>query len=161
MTNFDKYLSNQPLAEYNIYSSIRSKHGFQSDVDARLHTEYEGEMYMRNRSALLRRILLAGILLCLILAGFCVYLRTTRNMTVERNANYVADAAAQTAKRIDDEVHRIMHEAHERARASLEERRDQLDTMADFYRLLKQMTQLGLIRDMPVTDRGTPRLLLT
>ena len=57
---------------------------------------------MRNRSALLRRILLAGILLCLILAGFCVYLRTTRNMTVERNANYVADAAAQTAKRIDD-----------------------------------------------------------
>ncbi len=57
---------------------------------------------MRNRSALLRRILLAGILLCLILAGFCVYLRTTRNMTVERNANYVADAATQTAKRIDD-----------------------------------------------------------
>ena len=102
MTNFDKYLSNQPLAEHNIYSSIRSKHGFQSDVDARLHTEYEGEMYMRNRSALLRRILLAGILLGLILAGFCVYLRTTRNMTVERNANYVADAAAQTAKRIDD-----------------------------------------------------------
>ena len=102
MTNFDKYLSNQPLAEYNIYSSIRSKHGFRLDVDARFHTDYKGKIYMRNRSALLRRILLAGILLCLILAGFCVYLRTTRNMTVERNANYVADAAAQTAKRIDD-----------------------------------------------------------
>ena len=72
------------------------------DVDARFHTDYKGKIYMRNRSALLRRILLAGILLCLILAGFCVYLRTTRNMTVERNANYVADAAAQTAKRIDD-----------------------------------------------------------
>ena len=34
--------------------------------------------------------------------GFFVYLHTTRNMTVERNANYVADAASQTAKRIDD-----------------------------------------------------------
>ena len=57
---------------------------------------------MRNRFALLRRILLAGLLLSLILAGFWVYLRATRNITVERNANYVADAATQTAKRIDD-----------------------------------------------------------
>ena len=40
------------------------------------------------------------------------------------------DYSPETAKRIDDEVHRIMHEAHERARAILEERRDQLDTMA-------------------------------
>ena len=45
---------------------------------------------------------MAGVLLCLILIGFFVYLHTTRNMTVERNANYVADAATQTAKRIDD-----------------------------------------------------------
>lgn len=57
---------------------------------------------MRDRHALWRRIILAGVLLCLILAGFFVYLHTTRNMTVERNANYVADAASQTAKRIDD-----------------------------------------------------------
>ena len=57
---------------------------------------------MRDRHALWRRIILAGVLLCLILAGFFVYLHTTRNMTVKRNANYVADAASQTAKRIDD-----------------------------------------------------------
>ena len=35
-----------------------------------------------------------------------------------------------TAKRIDDEVERIMREAHERARKVLEDRRDQMDTMA-------------------------------
>ena len=57
---------------------------------------------MKERHALQRQILLAGVLLCLILAGFFVYLHTTHNMTVRRNANYVADAAAQTAKRIDD-----------------------------------------------------------
>ena len=57
---------------------------------------------MRDRHNLWRRIILAGVLLCLILAGFFVYLHATRNMTVERNANYVADAASQTAKRIDD-----------------------------------------------------------
>ncbi|MDO4516402.1 MAG: response regulator [Bacillota bacterium] len=57
---------------------------------------------MRDRHTLWRRILLAGLLLCLILTGFFVYLRATRNTTVERNANYVADAATQTAKRIDD-----------------------------------------------------------
>lgn len=44
-------------------------------------------------------------------------------------------------------------------RLNLEQPGDyQLDTMADFYRLLKQMTQLGLIRDIPAADRGTPRL---
>lgn len=57
---------------------------------------------MRDRHNLWRRIILAGVLLCLILAGFFVYLHTTRNITVERNANYIADAASQTAKRIDD-----------------------------------------------------------
>ncbi len=40
------------------------------------------------------------------------------------------DYSAETAKRIDDEVERIMHEAHERARAVLEARRAQMDTMA-------------------------------
>lgn len=62
----------------------------------------KGNTHMRDRHALWRRILLAGVLLSLILMGFFVYLHTTRNMTVERNANYVADAATQTAKRIDD-----------------------------------------------------------
>ncbi|MDY4691412.1 MAG: ATP-dependent zinc metalloprotease FtsH, partial [Atopobiaceae bacterium] len=40
------------------------------------------------------------------------------------------DYSAVTAKRIDDEVERIMREAHERARRVLEDRRDQMDTMA-------------------------------
>ena len=40
------------------------------------------------------------------------------------------DYSAETAKRIDDEVERIMREAHERARKVLDERRDQMDTMA-------------------------------
>ena len=38
--------------------------------------------------------------------------------------------SAETAKRIDDEVERIMREGHERARAVLDERRGQMDTMA-------------------------------
>jgi len=40
------------------------------------------------------------------------------------------DYSAETSKRIDDEVERIMREAHARAREVLEERRDQMDTMA-------------------------------
>ena len=40
------------------------------------------------------------------------------------------DYSAETAKRIDDEVERIMREAHRRAREVLEARRDQMDTMA-------------------------------
>ena len=40
------------------------------------------------------------------------------------------DLAAETSKRIDDEVERIMREAHDRARTLLEERRSQMDTMA-------------------------------
>ena len=39
------------------------------------------------------------------------------------------DYSAETAKRIDDEVERIMREGHERAREVLAERRDQMDTM--------------------------------
>ena len=57
---------------------------------------------MREKSNLWRRIILAAVLLCLILAGFFVYLSSTRRRTLERNANYLADAATQTAKRIDD-----------------------------------------------------------
>ena len=57
---------------------------------------------MRNRYSLIRRIILALILLALILAGFYYYLRATYNTTIERNANYVADSATQTAKRVDD-----------------------------------------------------------
>ena len=40
------------------------------------------------------------------------------------------DYSAETAKRIDDEVERIMREGHERAREVLEARREQMDTMA-------------------------------
>ena len=40
------------------------------------------------------------------------------------------DYSAETAKRIDDEVERIMREGHERARKVLDERRDQMGTMA-------------------------------
>ena len=40
------------------------------------------------------------------------------------------DYAAETAKRIDDEVERIMREAHARAREVLEARRPQMETMA-------------------------------
>ena len=41
------------------------------------------------------------------------------------------DYSGETAKRIDDEVERIMREAHARAREVLEARRDQMDTMAN------------------------------
>ena len=40
------------------------------------------------------------------------------------------DLAAETAKRIDDEVERIMRTAHVRAREVLDTRREQMDTMA-------------------------------
>ena len=40
------------------------------------------------------------------------------------------DLSAETSKRIDDEVERIMREAHERARHVLGQRRDQMTTMA-------------------------------
>ena len=40
------------------------------------------------------------------------------------------DYSAETAKRIDDEIERIMREAHDRARKVLGARRDQMDTMA-------------------------------
>lgn len=51
------------------------------------------------------------------------------------------DYAAETAKRIDDEVERIMREAHERARGVLEARRSQMDTMAQV--LLERETVEG------------------
>ena len=57
---------------------------------------------MRGMNNLWRRIILAIVLLSLILMGFFVYLSSTRRRTLERNANYLADAATQTAKRIDD-----------------------------------------------------------
>ena len=51
------------------------------------------------------------------------------------------DYSAETAKRIDDEVERIMREAHERARQILEARRDQMDLMASV--LLERETVEG------------------
>lgn len=49
-----------------------------------------------------RRMILAAVLLGLILMGFFVFLHSIHSRTLERNANYLADAATQTAKRIDD-----------------------------------------------------------
>ncbi|RVU97231.1 ATP-dependent zinc metalloprotease FtsH [Coriobacteriales bacterium OH1046] len=51
------------------------------------------------------------------------------------------DYSAETAKRIDDEVERIMREAHDRARSILEVRRDQMGTMAEV--LLERETVEG------------------
>ena len=56
---------------------------------------------MRNKKRILRWIV-PVIFFALILTGFFVYLRFTYNTTIERNANYIADAGSQTAKRIDD-----------------------------------------------------------
>ena len=53
------------------------------------------------------------------------------------------DLSAETSKRIDDEVERIMREAHERARKVLEDRRDQMNTMASV--LLERETVEGEI----------------
>ena len=51
------------------------------------------------------------------------------------------DYAAETAKRIDDEVERLMREAHDRAREVLDSRRAQMDTMAEV--LLERETVEG------------------
>ena len=51
------------------------------------------------------------------------------------------DYSAETAKRIDDEVERIMREAHKRARDILEARREQMETMAEV--LLERETVEG------------------
>ncbi len=55
------------------------------------------------------------------------------------------DYSAETAKRIDDEVERIMREAHERAREVLGSRRTQMDTMAEV--LLERETVEGAAVD--------------
>ena len=51
------------------------------------------------------------------------------------------DYSAETAKRIDDEVERIMHEAHDRARTILNDHADRMNTMAQV--LLKRETVEG------------------
>ncbi|WP_268872525.1 ATP-dependent zinc metalloprotease FtsH [Olsenella massiliensis] len=60
------------------------------------------------------------------------------------------DYAAETAKRIDDEVERIMREAHDRARTVLEARRDQMHTMAQV--LLARETVDGDVVDALLND---------
>ena len=60
------------------------------------------------------------------------------------------DYSAETAKRIDDEVERIMREGHERARAVLGDRRGQLDTMARV--LLERETVEGEAVDALLED---------
>ncbi len=61
------------------------------------------------------------------------------------------DYSAETAKRIDDEVERIMREGHGRARAVLGERRGQMDTMARV--LLERETVEGEAVDALLEDR--------
>ena len=61
------------------------------------------------------------------------------------------DYSAETAKRIDDEVERIMREGHERAREVLAERRDQMDTMARV--LLERETVEGAAVDALLEGR--------
>ena len=51
------------------------------------------------------------------------------------------DLSAETSKRIDDEVERIMREGHTRAREVLDTRRDQMHTMASV--LLERETVEG------------------
>ena len=60
------------------------------------------------------------------------------------------DYSAETSKRIDDEVERIMREAHERARAVLDARRDQMETMAKV--LLARETVEGEVVDALLND---------
>ncbi len=61
------------------------------------------------------------------------------------------DYSAETAKRIDDEVERIMREGHGRARAVLDERRGQMGTMARV--LLERETVEGEAVDALLEDR--------
>ena len=61
------------------------------------------------------------------------------------------DYSAETAKRIDDEVERIMREGHGRARTVLDERRGQMDTMARV--LLERETVEGEAVDALLEDR--------
>lgn len=62
-----------------------------------------------------------------------------------------SDLSAETSKRIDDEVERIMREAHERARAVLDDRRSQMETMAAV--LLLRETVEGDVVDALLEDR--------
>ncbi len=61
------------------------------------------------------------------------------------------DYSAETSKRIDDEVERIMREAHARAKTVLEERRKQMETMAEV--LLARETVEGEAVDALLDDR--------
>ncbi|WP_417802137.1 ATP-dependent zinc metalloprotease FtsH [Thermophilibacter provencensis] len=61
------------------------------------------------------------------------------------------DYSAETAKRIDDEVERIMREGHGRARAVLDGRRGQMDTMTRV--LLERETVEGEAVDALLEDR--------
>lgn len=62
--------------------------------------------------------------------GTQVYGEARHEVFLGRDYANHSDYAAETAKRIDDEVERIMRTAHERARDVLEARRAQMDAMA-------------------------------
>ena len=63
------------------------------------------------------------------------------------------DYSEETARRIDAEVQRIMREAHDRAKQILEERREQLVTMANV--LLERETVEGEAVEALLNDEWT------
>ena len=73
--------------------------------------------------------------------GTQVYGEAQREVFLGRDYANHQDLSAETTKRIDDEVERIMREAHERARAILAEHADRMHKMAEV--LLAQETVEG------------------
>ena len=73
--------------------------------------------------------------------GTQVYGEAQREVFLGRDYANHQDLSAETTKRIDDEVERIMREAHERARAILTEHADRMHNMAEV--LLAQETVEG------------------
>ena len=57
---------------------------------------------MRGKGSVGKRIVTASLLMFCVIASFAVYMQVNLRMTVSRNANYIADAATQTARRIED-----------------------------------------------------------
>ncbi|MDO4536702.1 MAG: ATP-dependent zinc metalloprotease FtsH [Coriobacteriales bacterium] len=82
--------------------------------------------------------------------GTQVYGEAQHEVFLGRDYTNHNDLSAETAKRIDDEVERIMREAHERARSVLEARREQMHTMASV--LLERETVEGDIVNALLDD---------
>ena len=82
--------------------------------------------------------------------GAQVFAEAQHEVFLGRDYTNHRDLSAETAKRIDDEVERIMREAHGRARRVLSERRAQMDTMARV--LLANETVEGEVVDALLDD---------